>query len=87
MEARYLTDADGDRVGVVLSVAQYAAVREAHGAVARASRALRAAEESVGEARVVFEARMAETEKALGKASRRLDAALGATAAGLQDDL
>ena len=74
VEARYLTNETGERVGVVLDAQEYEAIMEVYGEVARASRALQKAEESSSEARLVFEARMAEALKALEEAARRLEA-------------
>ncbi len=73
METRYLTNEDGERVGVILAMEEYGAIMEVYGEVARASRALEEAEESASEARLVFEARMAEAHKALREAARKLE--------------
>ena len=73
MEAQYLTNVDGQRVGVILDLEEYGAIMEVYDEVARASRALQEAEESSSEARLVFEAKMAEAHKALGEAARRLE--------------
>ncbi len=59
MEARYLTNEGGERVGVILAVEEYGAIMQVYDEVAQASRALQEAEESASEARLVFEARMA----------------------------
>jgi hypothetical protein len=74
VEIRYLTNEDGERVGVILDTEEYGAIMEVYGEVARASRALQEAEESSSEARLVFEARMAEAHKALEEAARKLEA-------------
>ncbi len=65
METRYLTNEDGQRVGIILDAEEYGAIMEVYDEVATASRALQEAEESSSEARLVFEARIAEAHKAL----------------------
>ena len=74
MEAQYLTNEDGERVGVVLDLEEYGAVMEVYDGVARASRAIEEAEGSSSESRLQFEARIAEAQKALAEAARKLEA-------------
>lgn len=73
MEAQYLTNEDGERVGVVLDLEEYGAVMEVYDGVARASRAIEEAEGSSSESRLEFEARISEAQKALGEAARKLE--------------
>jgi hypothetical protein len=74
MEARYLTDDSGERVGVVLDAQEYRAIMEVYDGVARASRAIEEAEASSSGSRLEFEARISEAQKALGEAARKLEA-------------
>ena len=74
MEAQYLTNEDGERVGVVLVPKEYGAIMEVYDGVARASRAIEEAEASSSGSRLEFEARIAEAQKALGEAARKLEA-------------
>ena len=73
MEAQYLTNEDGERVGVVLDPKEYSAIMEVYDGVARASRAIEEAEGSAGESRLEFEARISEAQKALAEAARKLE--------------
>ena len=74
MEAQYLTNEDGERVGVVLDLEEYGVIMEVYDGVARASRAIEEAEGAAGESRLEFEARIAEAQKALAEAARKLEA-------------
>ena len=74
MEARYLIDGSGERVGVVLDAEEYRAVMEVYDGVAKASQAIEEAEASSSESRLEFEARIAEAQKALAEAARKLEA-------------
>ena len=74
MEAQYLTNEDGERVGVVLDPKEYGAIMEVYDGVARASRAIEEAESSSSGSRLEFEARIAEAQKALAEAARKLGA-------------
>ncbi len=58
---------------MILDVQEYGAIMEVYDEVAQASRALQEAERSASEARLVFEARMAEAHKALREAARKLE--------------
>ena len=73
MEARYLTDDSGERVGVVLTAEEYRAIMEVYDRVAKASRAIEEAEGSSSESRLVFEARIFEAQKELTEAARKLE--------------
>jgi hypothetical protein len=73
MEARYLTDDSGERVGVVLGAEEYRAVMEVYDRVAKASRAIGEAEGSSSESRLVFEAKISEAQKELADAARKLE--------------
>ena len=73
MEARYLTDDSGGRVGVVLGAEEYRAIMEVYDLVAKASRAIEEAEGSSSESRLVFEAKISEAQKELADAARRLE--------------
>lgn len=74
MEAQYLTNEDGERVGVILDPEEYGAIMEVYEGVARASRAIEEAGGSAGGSRLEFEARILEAQKALGEAARKLEA-------------
>jgi hypothetical protein len=74
MEARYLTGDSGERVGVVLDIREYQAIMEVYDEVAKASRAIEEAEGSSSESRLVFEAKIAEAQKELKEAARKLEA-------------